>query len=142
MQGVRTGLPSTDGKYWLAMLSAGVFGTVLGDVCSHAVGEGIASLVLGALLATALFLGRKGLLQTIYYYWLTVAVARTTGTAIGDWLAESDIPNLGLTLSTITTGTKMPGASLCLSRSRPGTASQSRWRRCRRSSPSPPTARR
>jgi uncharacterized membrane-anchored protein len=103
--GARTGLPATDGKYWLAMLSAGVFGTVLGDVCSHAVGEGVASLALGAILATALLFGRRGLLQTIYYYWLTIAIARTTGTAIGDWLAESDIPNLGLTLSTIITGT-------------------------------------
>ena len=32
----KTGLPDTNARYWVAMLAAGVFGTVLGDLCSHA----------------------------------------------------------------------------------------------------------
>ncbi|MFT3906584.1 MAG: hypothetical protein QM718_09800 [Steroidobacteraceae bacterium] len=100
----RKGLPQTDARYWIAMLAAGVFGTVLGDVCSHAVGEGVASLILGGLLAAVLLLGRKGLTQMLYYYWLTVAIARTAGTAIGDWLAESRALNIGLPTATLITG--------------------------------------
>lgn len=98
------GLPQTDTRYWLAMLAAGVFGTVLGDVCEHALGEGTALLVLSAILAFILWYGRGGRVQTLYYYWLTVAVARTTGTAIGDWLAESHDLNIGLPVSTLITG--------------------------------------
>ena len=43
-------LPKTDAPYWLAMLTAGVFGTVGGDICEHAMGEGVASVVLTAVL--------------------------------------------------------------------------------------------
>lgn len=96
-------LPSTGGQYWTAMLAAGVFGTVLGDVCSH-VGEGMASVGLGLLLSLVL-LGRwHGVVAAIGGYWLTVAIARTTGTAMGDWLAENKILNIGLPLSTMITG--------------------------------------
>ena len=68
-------------------------------------GGGIASIVLGGILALTLFAGRGDLLQTVYYYWLAVAVARTTGTAIGDWLAENHTLNLGLLVSTLLSGT-------------------------------------
>jgi uncharacterized membrane-anchored protein len=37
-------------------------------------------------------------------YWLTVATARTAGTAIGDWLAENKIMSIGLPISTLLTG--------------------------------------
>ena len=111
------GLPDTGGAYWTAMLAAGVFGTVLGDVCRHTVGKGIASLGLGLLLALVL-LGRwRGLFAAVSGYWLTVAVARTAGTAIGDWVAENKTLNLGLSLATLLTGTAFV-ASLLLWRSR------------------------
>lgn len=32
-------LPKTKWAYWLAMLTAGVFGTVVGDICSHEVAK-------------------------------------------------------------------------------------------------------
>ncbi len=97
-------LPSTGGKYWTAMLAAGVFGTVLGDVCSHYVGEAMASIGLGLLLSLVL-LGRwHGVVAAIGGYWLTVAIARTAGTAMGDWLAENKILDIGLPLSTIIAG--------------------------------------
>ena len=93
-------LPATGSVYWLAMLTAGVLGTVLGDVCEHAFGEGVAAIGLCiALVATLLWRrGRIGLL-----YWLVIAVARTAGTAIGDWLAENHIFNIGLSFSTAIT---------------------------------------
>jgi uncharacterized membrane-anchored protein len=103
-RGGRLGLPVTDARYWTGMLTAGVLGTVLGDVCAHAVGVGTAALMLGAVLAVALSLGGRGLLQTAQYYWLTIAVARTAGTAIGDWFAEGDTLHLGLNASTLLTG--------------------------------------
>lgn len=98
------GLPATDGKYWVAMLFAGVFGTVLGDVVSHYYSQANASLGLGFILAL-LLLGRwQGMVAAIPGYWLTVSVARTAGTAMGDWLAENKIFDIGLSLSTLMTG--------------------------------------
>lgn len=101
---VDAGLPKTNAAYWAAMLTAGVFGTVLGDVFSHYWGQGVTSLVLGAALAAVLFVGRKKSLKTVYYYWLTIAVARTAGTAIGDWLAENKTLHIGLLVATILSG--------------------------------------
>lgn len=98
------GLPDTDAKYWVAMLFAGVFGTVLGDVASHYYTQANASLGLGLLLAIIL-LGRwQGIVAAIPGYWLTVSVARTAGTAMGDWLAENKIFDIGLSVSTLITG--------------------------------------
>ena len=73
------------------MLTAGVFGTVMGDICEHAIGEGVASIVLTALLLAVLLAGRGRAAQIIALYWTTVAVARTAGTALSDWLAENKI---------------------------------------------------
>jgi len=59
------GLPDTDAKYWVAMLFAGVFGTVLGDVASHYYTQANASIGLGLLLAIIL-LGRRQFLRGTY----------------------------------------------------------------------------
>lgn len=104
-------LPGTGAAYWAAMLTAGVLGTMLGDDASHAVGEGVASLVLGLLFAAALF-AMGGVVRTIVAYWSTIAVARTAGTSIGDWLAENHILNIGLPLSTLLTGVAFAGVLL------------------------------
>lgn len=97
-------LPKTNAAYWLAMLTAGVFGTVAGDICEHVIGEGVASVVLTALLLGVLFAGGRRAAQIVAIYWATVAVARTTGTAIGDWLAENELLHIGLSSSTLFTG--------------------------------------
>jgi CzcA family heavy metal efflux pump len=97
-------LPETGPSYWCAMLTAGVFGTVVGDICSHAIGQGTASLVLGVALLAALALGRRRSTKMIAVYWATIAIARTAGTAIGDWLAENDSLHIGLPISTAITG--------------------------------------
>lgn len=97
-------LPDTGAVYWLAMLVAGVFGTVSGDIASHLVGQGVASIGLGVVLAIVLVTWRGGARGAIGTYWLTVAVARTTGTAIGDWIAENEGMHLGLPVATLATG--------------------------------------
>lgn len=100
-------VPTTDPGYWVTMLTAGVFGTVLGDLCQHRFGEDMATIGLTLLLAVTLLAYRKWAFGALAGYWLTVAVARTTGTAIGDWLAESGHVNLGLPLATVLTGTTL-----------------------------------
>lgn len=96
-------LPATDAVYWAAMLTAGVLGTVLGDDASHAVGEGVASMGLGLTFA-AVLLAAGGRARSVLAYWGIVAVARTAGTSVGDWLAENDLLRLGLSVSTLMTG--------------------------------------
>jgi uncharacterized membrane-anchored protein len=103
-------LPDTDGRYWLAMLTAGVFGTVLGDYAQGLLGQGMAAAVLSVVLAVGLLLiYRRSFLPAAAAYWLVIGIARTTGTAIGDWLAESKLLNLGLPVSTILTGIAFAG---------------------------------
>ena len=115
-------VPTTDPGYWVTMLTAGVFGTVLGDWCQHQFGENAATLGLTILLAVTLLAYRNVLLGTLAGYWLTVGVARTTGTAIGDWLAESPIPNLGLPLATVITGTALAAVLILWHGGRPQAA--------------------
>lgn len=105
------GLPATNAVYWAAMLTAGVLGTVLGDDTSRAFGEGAASVGLALLLSLVLFVTRGGV-AFAGAYWGTVAVARTAGTAMGDWLAENHLLNLGLPLSTLLTGSAFLAALL------------------------------
>ena len=95
-------LPDTDGVYWLAMLTAGVLGTVLGDDASHYLGLKEAAGSTLVLLLASLLLIRNS--WSIMAYWAVIAVARTAGTAIGDLLAESRRLHIGLTRSTILTG--------------------------------------
>ena len=93
------------------MLTAGVLGTVLGDDTSHAVGESGASIGLGLALAAVIFTtGARA--RTVAAYWGIVAVARTAGSSIGDWLAENDILAIGLPLSTLITGATFVAALL------------------------------
>jgi uncharacterized membrane-anchored protein len=99
------GMPKTGGAYWAAMLSAGVFGTFFGDVAQHVIGQAAAAFALALLLLATLFLWRAQGASRIWIYWLTVAVARTAGTAMGDFLAESDALAIGLTVATLITGT-------------------------------------
>jgi uncharacterized membrane-anchored protein len=106
-------VPRTDARYWLAMLTAGVFGTVLGDLMQNLIGQGVASLVLAAILVVTLVAYRKVFLASVLGYWLTVGVARTAGTAIGDWLAESKALNIGLPICTLITGLAFIAVLVC-----------------------------
>ena len=100
----RKDLPDTDPRYWVAMLTAGVFGTVLGDAVQKVSTQSGAALMLTVVLAGALLLYRKGVMPVVLAYWLTVAIARTAGTAVGDYLAEDKVLNIGLNVCTLVTG--------------------------------------
>ncbi|MGZ2413009.1 putative membrane-anchored protein [Sphingomonas sp. F9_3S_D5_B_2] len=100
--GLERRLPRTHAIYWLAMLSAGVLGTVIGDDASHVIGQGPASLVLLATLLGALTVTRGS--TSLLAYWAIVGIARTAGTAMGDFLAENKALAIGLPLSTLITG--------------------------------------
>lgn len=94
---------ATGAAYWVAMLGAGIFGTILGDVTSQALGGTRAAALLFVLFGMALGLRRRVPLS-IALFWLTIAIARTAGTAIGDCLAEDSRLNLGLPLATLISG--------------------------------------
>jgi uncharacterized membrane-anchored protein len=99
------GMPRTGGAYWCAMLGAGVLGTFYGDAMQHLIGRWEASLLLGAILLASLAMWRGLSTSRFWLYWVVVAVARTAGTAMGDFLAESDLINIGLLAATAITGT-------------------------------------
>jgi uncharacterized membrane-anchored protein len=109
----KRGMPQTGGAYWSAMLSAGVFGTFFGDVAQHLIGRWQASLVLGALLLGGLAIWRSRGASRFWLYWVVVAIARTAGTAMGDFLAESDMVNIGLPIATLITGTAFVLVLIC-----------------------------
>ena len=98
-------LAKTNLTYWGAMLGAGVFGTVVGDICSHHFGKGPASIGLGLMLVILLAAAKSHVANRVAVYWCAVALARTAGTCIGDWFAENRILHIGLPLSTLLTGT-------------------------------------
>jgi uncharacterized membrane-anchored protein len=90
--------------YWTSMFIAGALGTVIGDYCSHDLhlGDGGASILLSPLLGVLFLVGRNGPLRWLPFYWLTVAMVRAAGTAIGDLVSGRNM--LGLPLSTFVTG--------------------------------------
>ena len=97
-------LPETDMLYWVTMLAAGVFGTILGDYFEHLIGEGVALIVLSVALVPVLLVYWNSVVPSLFLYWATISAARTTGTAIGDWLAENDMLQIGLPICTAATG--------------------------------------
>ncbi len=97
-------LGRTSLAYWAAMLAAGVFGTVTGDVSSHLFGQGPSSLALGAAFVLLLAAFGERAATHVAVYWCAVTVARIAGTCIGDLLAENRVLHVGLPLSTLLTG--------------------------------------
>ncbi len=93
-----------DAAYWFAMLVAGTLGTVVGDYVSHNLhlGDAWASVALGLPLAALFLIGRRGLIWSLPFYWVTVVMVRAAGTSAGDLLAGRRM--LGLPLSTLVTG--------------------------------------
>jgi uncharacterized membrane-anchored protein len=98
-----------DYGYWLAMLIAGTIGTVMGDFFSHDLhlGNAVASLVLGALLAPFFVVGAWRHLWPLPLYWATIVMIRAAGTTVGDLVAARHA--LGLPLSTAVTGVLFVG---------------------------------
>jgi uncharacterized membrane-anchored protein len=93
-----------DTGYWVSMFIAGTLGTVIGDYCSHDLhlGDAGASILLSPILGLLFVTARNGLLRSLWFYWLTVAMVRAAGTAVGDLVSGRNM--LGLPLSTLATG--------------------------------------
>jgi uncharacterized membrane-anchored protein len=104
-----TTLPNTNPAYWMAMLGCGVFGTVLGDVCEHKFGEGFSAIALSVILLVVIVAWGKRAVGAMALYWTIVAIARTAGTGIGDWLADEKFYKIGLSWSTLLTGVVFTG---------------------------------
>jgi uncharacterized membrane-anchored protein len=80
--------PRIDARYWVAMAIGGVFGTVGGDLVSHAVGLPFATAGLSALLVAAIAVRAAAAPAAALGYWAIVLAERAAGTAAGDFLAE------------------------------------------------------
>jgi len=85
------GLTRTNGLYWLAMLTAGALGTVLGDGMGHMIHPITVGVPISAIIVTgavALILAQKTRLDTATAgaasYWAAIVAIRTWGTNFGD----------------------------------------------------------
>jgi uncharacterized membrane-anchored protein len=111
-----SGSPRIDARYWLAMLIAGVFGTIGGDLLSHTVGLYAAATILCT--ATVLvILARQWVISRIagtaaITYWCVVLVERAAGTPFGDALASHRAVGLGLPHAVVVTASLLLGALL------------------------------
>ena len=87
--------------YWVAMMMAGVLGTVGGDLAARWLSEPGAAFLFFALAATSIaYFGRRGVLLGAAAYWISVGLVRTAGTAAGDAIAH----RIGLAPATVLTG--------------------------------------
>jgi uncharacterized membrane-anchored protein len=91
LQPVKCGLPPMNGLYWLAMLTAGTLGTVLGDGIGHMIHPITVGVPISAMIATgavALILAQKTRLDMASAgaagYWAAIVAIRTWGTNFGD----------------------------------------------------------
>jgi hypothetical protein len=88
--------------YWIAMMIAGVLGTVGGDAAAKWLSNPGAAVAFFAIAWAAIaYLGRRGILLAAASYWAVVALIRTAGTAGGDTVAHA----FGLAPATVLTGT-------------------------------------
>ena len=87
--------------YWIAMMVAGVLGTVGGDAAARHLSNPVTAVIFFAVAWGAIaWLGRRGVLLLAVAYWAVVALIRTAGTAGGDTIAHL----IGLAPSTVVTG--------------------------------------
>jgi uncharacterized membrane-anchored protein len=93
--------------YWATIIASTTAGTTLADFCTRSLGIGYpgGSLLLLAGVLTSLFVWRRTLgsvsVDTVVgprpegFYWLTITLSQTLGTALGDWAADSGLGYLG-----------------------------------------------
>ena len=110
--GLGTGSPLIDGRYWAAMLVAGIFGTVAGDLAAHTAGLLAAAALLTAILALVLALRAWQYPAAMPAYWAAVLAERCAGTPWGDGLASRHGAGLGLPLAMACTGAAFLAALL------------------------------
>jgi uncharacterized membrane-anchored protein len=95
--------------YWATIIATTTLGTTLADFADRSLGIGYAggSIVLFALLLSSLFVWKHTTgsiaVETVcspkseIFYWLTIMFSQTLGTALGDWVADTE--SLGYTAS-------------------------------------------
>lgn len=101
--GTRVASPVIDGWYWTAMLVAGVFGTVGGDLMNRGVGLFASAGLLTVLLLAVLAVRQRWFPAAVLAYWIVVLAERCAGTPIGDGLASRRGVGLGLPVATACT---------------------------------------
>jgi uncharacterized membrane-anchored protein len=84
------------------MFIAGALGTVMGDFCSRNMHLCRASILLSPVVPVLRWVGWRGPLRWLPFYWTTVVAIRAAGTAVGDTLAGRNM--LGLPMCTAATG--------------------------------------
>ena len=98
------GRMAIDGRYWAAMLPAGIFGTSGGDLVEHTLGMAVAAPLLTAVLAVVLAVRGRWFGTAVLGYWCAVLAERCAGTPVGDGLASRHGLGLGLPVATAVTG--------------------------------------
>lgn len=93
--------------YWPTIVASTTAGTTLADFCTRSLGIGYpgGSLLLLACVLLSLFVWRRTLgsvsVNTVtgrreeVFYWITITLSQTLGTALGDWAADGGLGYLG-----------------------------------------------
>ncbi|WP_240704744.1 hypothetical protein [Croceicoccus sediminis] len=96
--------------YWATIIASTTAGTTMADFATRSLGIGypggsllLLTLVLGAILAWHLTMGTVSVLsvrtpKVEMFYWLTITLSQTLGTALGDWVADGGPGYLGAAL--------------------------------------------
>ncbi|MDR6511931.1 putative membrane-anchored protein [Novosphingobium capsulatum] len=93
--------------YWATIIASTTAGTALADFSTRFLGEGtVASYLLGTVILLACVLGSLAVWRKVLgtvsvgsvhepkaelFYWVTITFSQTLGTALGDWLADTDV---------------------------------------------------
>ncbi len=96
--------------YWATIVASTTAGTTLADFCTRSLGIGYVggSLLLFALVIAALaiwYASERSISVTTVntprvetFYWITITISQTLGTALGDWLADTGLGYIGAAL--------------------------------------------
>ncbi len=90
-------LPKTNTRYWIAILIVSTLGTALGDFISTdlRLGVKLGTLILVTILAVVLVFEISTRTTNKARYWTLLAIVRTTGTVLGDYLTSEEGLHLG-----------------------------------------------
>jgi uncharacterized membrane-anchored protein len=125
VSGANDSAPRVDSLYWVCMALAGIVGTLVGDYASGAtafawygvsfllgfdvgefsfdwfwIGHVISSIIFGGIILRMFSRLKLSDMARPYAYWLMIALIRTAGTAVGDFLATTRLQLYGSTILT------------------------------------------
>jgi uncharacterized membrane-anchored protein len=96
--------------YWVTIIASTTTGTTLADFATRSLGVGYAggSMILLGAVVSSLFVWRRvtGAISVAslherraeIFYWITITLSQTLGTALGDWVADGPLGYLGSAL--------------------------------------------